>query len=143
MGVLEHIADPRSFLLEVRRRIHPGSEIMIGVPNAASLNRHVSRLSRHDWDMFLEPGHLYHYEISALTRLARQAGFRLRRWVSSTIAIRGKVPLLPARWVPLERTLQRAVASHAGVRWMYVTGLRTLDLFRVGDTLLATFGCEP
>lgn len=142
MGVLEHIADPRSFLLDVRKRIHPGGEIMVGVPNVASLNRHISRLSRHDWDMFLEPGHLYHYGINTLTKLAEQTGLRLRRWVSGTIAIRGKVPVLPVRRVGLERALQRAVTSNRGVRLTYVACLRALDLFRGGDVLLATFGYD-
>ncbi len=141
-GVLEHIAEPLDFLRHVRRRISPGGEVLIGVPNVASLNRWISGLSRHDWDMFLEPGHLYHYDIRTLTALTAQVGLRLRRWATGTITIRGKVPLLPIRHIPLERWFQRIVANYEGARHIYIAGLRFLDIFRAGDMLFTTFHVE-
>ena len=138
-GVLEHIADPVEFLLKVCRRVSAGGEVLIGVPNAASLNRCVSRLSAHDWDMFLEPGHLYHYKIGTLSRVAGRAGLKLRRWNTGTMTIRGKVPLLPFRYVPLERRIQQAVTKHRVVRRLYASSLHLLDAFRLGDMLFANF----
>ena len=141
-GVLEHIAEPLDFLQHIRRRMSPGGEVLIGVPNVASLNRWISRLSRHDWDMFLEPGHLYHYDMRTLTALAARVGLRLRRWATGTITIRGKVPILPVRHIPLERWFQRIVADYEGARHIYIAGLRFLDLFRAGDMLFTTFQVE-
>lgn len=138
-GVLEHIADPVEFLLKVCRRVSAGGEVLIGVPNAASLNRWVSRLSAHDWDMFLEPGHLYHYKIGTLTRVAGRARLKLRRWSTGTMTIRGKVPLLPFRHAPLERRIQKVVNKHPVVRRLYVSSLHLLDAFRLGDMLFANF----
>lgn len=138
-GVLEHIAEPRAWLHAVRQRLSPGGELLVGLPNVASLNRWISRLGPHDWDMFLEPGHLYHYDIRTLTALAARVGLRLRRWVTGTITIRGKVPFLPVRSVPLERRVQRLVERHGAVRGLYLAGLRCLDRVRAGDMLLAIF----
>ncbi len=138
-GVLEHIAEPLDFLRSIRQRISSGGEILIGVPNVASLNRWISRLSRHDWDMFLEPGHLYHYDIRTLTALCARAALQLRHWATGTITIRGKVPFFPSRNVSLERAVQRAVATHGTIRELYIAGLRVLDIFRTGDMLFANF----
>jgi SAM-dependent methyltransferase len=139
-GVLEHLDDPRSFLQAARDRLAPGGEILIGVPNARSVNRWVARLSRHDWDMFLEPGHLYHYDIGSLAKLACRAGLRPSRWGTATMAIRGKVPVLPHRFPALERSV-RAFTQRPAIRRGYRSALAALDRVRLGDMLFAVF--EP
>jgi SAM-dependent methyltransferase len=138
-GVLEHVARPKRFLEKTRQLLAPGGELVIGVPNVASLNRRVSRLSRHDWDMFLEPGHLYHYNLRTLTSLASQAGLELRRWSTATITIRGKIPFAPVRVVKLERQIRDMTSASRLAESVYVACLRFLDLWRAGDILLATY----
>ena len=111
----------------------------MGAPNPSSLNRRISRLSRHDWDMFLEPGHLYHYSPRTLRLLGERAQLRMRRWSTSTITIRGKVPFLPSRIPAIERLIRTATARVGMANRAYVAGLRLLDQARMGDTLLAVF----
>src|SRR2546425_7246083 len=94
-GVLEHLPDPIGQLRIVHRLLRADGQLVIAVPNAASLNQAVARLSQHGWDMFCEPGHLYHYDHRTLTRLLAQSGFRDVRWGTATSAIRGKVPFWP------------------------------------------------
>jgi 2-polyprenyl-3-methyl-5-hydroxy-6-metoxy-1,4-benzoquinol methylase len=139
LGVVEHLPDPTAVLSEAVRCLAPSGELLIGVPNVASLNRWMSRLSRHDWDMFLEPGHLYHYDIRTLRALGQRVGLELGRWATGTMTIRGKVPLLPTRLVQLERSIARAVASSVWLRAGYIGLLRLLDRVCAGDILFATF----
>ena len=139
LGVLEHIPEPARFLSWAREHLADGGEVLIGVPHAGSLNRLVSRLSRDEWDMFLEPGHLYHYDVRTLGMLAARAGLTPRRWATGTMTIRGKLPFLPFRSAPLERRLRGLVASYEVVRRAYGGALRLLDAVRAGDMLFATF----
>lgn len=139
MGILEHLESPREILRAAAGRLSDGGEFVIGVPNVRSLNRWLARLSRHDWDMFLEPGHLYHYDVATLDRLARSAGLRLRRWKTSTMTIRGKLPLMPTRNAKIEKRIRQAIASSALLHKVYVAALKGLDVARVGDMLFASF----
>lgn len=139
-GVLEHLEAPAAFLAAARARLAPHGEILLGVPNVRSLNRWVSRLSRHDWDMFLEPGHLYHYDSRSLAALACRAGLRCSRWRTATMAIRGKVPILPSRVPALERSV-RALTQRPAIGRRYRSALALLDRARLGDMLFAVF--EP
>ena len=138
LGVLEHVADPVAFLTDASTHLNEGGELLVGVPNVASLNRRLSRLSRHDWDMFLEPGHLYHYNQWTLHMLGERAGLRMDRWRTGTITIRGKLPLLPIR-IPMVESLVRAATTVSPIRQAYVAGLRVLDRVKLGDTVLAVF----
>jgi 2-polyprenyl-3-methyl-5-hydroxy-6-metoxy-1,4-benzoquinol methylase len=138
LGVLEHIADPVAFLTNASAHLSARGEVLVGVPNTASINRRVSRLSQHDWDMLLEPGHLYHYSPRTLRLLGERAGLRMQRWRTGTITIRGKVPFLPVR-IPVVERLVRAATAVRPVRRAYVAGLRGLDRIKMGDTVLAVF----
>lgn len=138
LGVLEHLDDPAAFLAAARARLQPDGEILLGVPNAGSLNRRMARFSRHDWDMFLEPGHLYHYDPRTLAALAGRAGLRCLRWGTATMAIRGKVPMMPHRSPLVERAIRAATRRRAARRG-YRSALALLDRVRLGDMLFATF----
>ena len=137
MGVLEHINDPSRFLRAACAHIRDGGEILVGVPNVESLNRRLSRISRHDWDMFLEPGHLYHYGPATLRKLAWNVGLDMARWSTATIAIRGKIPLLPTRIPTIERWVRSAVQSNDLVDGAYRALLRLFDRAHAGDMLFA------
>lgn len=139
LGVLEHIAEPVAFLREASTHLSATGELLVGVPNSASLNRRVSSLSRHDWDMFLEPGHLYHYGPSTLQLVGEHAGLQMLRWSTSTITIRGKVPFSPSRIPAIERLVRSVTARSKLANRSYVAGLRLLDRAKMGDTVLAVF----
>lgn len=141
-GILEHVEEPVALLRAARERLTPGGEIVIGVPNTASLHRVVSRLGPHDWDMFLEPGHLYHYDASTLSKVAARAGLRRVRWHTATIRIRGKIPWMPVRIPSIERRIQEATTASRPAMAAYTAGLRALDALRAGDTVFATFRPE-
>lgn len=139
LGVLEHIAEPVPFLREVSTHLNAGGELLVGVPNSASLNRRISSRSRHDWDMFLEPGHLYHYNPGTLQLIGERAGLRMLRRSTSTITIRGKVPFLPSRIPTIERLIRSATVRSDLANRAYVAGLRLLDRANMGDAVLAVF----
>jgi 2-polyprenyl-3-methyl-5-hydroxy-6-metoxy-1,4-benzoquinol methylase len=140
LGVLEHMTDPVGFLGQIKKHLRPGGEILIGVPNAGSLNCFVSQLSRHNWDMFLEPGHHYSYNKSTLNKLANKAGLEVRKQMTGTIKIRGKVPFLPRRSMKLEAFVRQKTQSHSIFDKLYSEFLRGLDKFKTGDILFASFG---
>ena len=136
IGVLEHIPDPVGFLRMARGFLKEDGLMLIAVPNASSLNAKVSRLSRHDWDMFCEPGHLYHFDIKTLSLIAERCGLAVSNWRTTTIKIRGKVPFLPARIPGLEHTLKNFYSRSVVFRTMYEAGLKLLDLINAGDILV-------
>lgn len=136
IGVLEHIPDPLRYLIMVQRFLKEDGVILVAVPNVSSLNAKVSRLSRHDWDMFGEPGHLYHFNLKTVSLLAERCGLAISAWRTTTIKIRGKIPFLPIRIPRLERTVHRFCRRSAIFRIMYETSLRLLDLVTLGDILV-------
>lgn len=138
-GVLEHIPDPVNFLKSILCHLKPGGEILLGVPNVSSLNRFASQLSTHNWDMFLEPGHLFHYSACTLEQVADLAGLSALDWTTATIAIRGKIPFLPFRYPRLERTIQWLTFKSKIANFIYRTMLRILDWFKIGDVLVMRF----
>jgi len=138
-GVLEHFPDPACQLRFIRAILRDGGRLVVGVPNVRSLNQMVARLSRDDWDMLLEPGHLHHFNADTLTRLIKPAGFERAGWGTATCAIRGKIPFLPWRVPRLERRIRALTADRAAGRSGYRFLLRSLDRLRLGDVLIATF----
>jgi 2-polyprenyl-3-methyl-5-hydroxy-6-metoxy-1,4-benzoquinol methylase len=136
IGVLEHILDPVAYLSMARRFLKEDGFMLIAVPNASSLNAKISGLSRHDWDMFCEPGHLYHYNLKTLSLLAERCGFVASNWRTTTIKIRGKIPFLPTRLPRLERTLKDFYSRSVVFRTMYETSLKLLDMVNLGDILV-------
>ena len=136
IGVLEHIPDPTDFLNMIQGFLKPEGVIMLAVPNVSSLNAKISRFSRHDWDMFCEPGHLYHFNIKTLSLLAERCGLAVSDWRTTTIKIRGKIPFLPVRIPKLERFLQTLGKKNTLFRTIYEIVFRLLDWLKWGDILV-------
>lgn len=67
--VLEHLADPRGFLVEVARLLAPGGLAWIEVPDLFA-----------DWRSrnYVQPAHLSYFDAELLARLARAAGLEVR-----------------------------------------------------------------
>jgi len=70
--VLEHIAEPLSFLRAIRSALAPGAGLYLEVPSAA----HLLEASA-VWDVLYE--HCWHFTERALRRLCSEAGFRVLR----------------------------------------------------------------
>lgn len=73
--VLEHLPDPRSALLEIRRILKPDGILLIQVPDANSLE---ARLFGRFWIGLDIPRHLYLFSMHTLNALLQQAGFEAR-----------------------------------------------------------------
>jgi len=70
--VLEHVAQPRETLDEVRRILRPGGRLVVAVPNFASRQADWSGAAWFHLDL---PRHLYQFPLAALRRLLEEAGF--------------------------------------------------------------------
>lgn len=73
---LEHLFSPIDELARVRRLLKPEGRLVIAVPNADSLE---AKLFGRWWVPWDPPRHLYHFGKTTLTRLLKQAGFRVIR----------------------------------------------------------------
>lgn len=71
---LEHIRDPRAFLLSVRRAMHHrmGTAVFFEVPNALFILRDLSI-----WDIIYE--HCSYFSAASLTRIFEKTGFAVRK----------------------------------------------------------------
>ncbi len=139
IGVFEHIDEPNYFINLMKEHLNENGEIIMGLPNVRSLNRFVSEFGRHSWDMFLEPGHIYHYSKSNIKKMFHGSGLDLVFWKTASIKIRGKLPFLPFRSHYIERNVCRLTEKYYFFKILYILILKLIDLFKVGDILLLNF----
>ena len=72
--VLEHVHDPLSVLVEIRRILKKRGVAVIVLPNFGSLE---ARILKGNWDAGLEiPRHLYHFSPRTVKKIALRAGFK-------------------------------------------------------------------
>ncbi len=71
--VLEHVKNPRETLLEARRVLKPGGEIILWVPNFDSL---LQPLFGRDWFSYEVPRHLWHFNPMRLNSILGDCGLR-------------------------------------------------------------------
>jgi SAM-dependent methyltransferase len=74
--VLEHLPDPRVFLLAAHRLLHATGRVVVQVPNAASWQ---ARLLGPDWNGMDVPRHLFDFRDSDVERLIEACGFEVVR----------------------------------------------------------------
>lgn len=71
--VLEHVADPLSFLAGIRRICRPGARLFFVVPNVDDALLSVYKVPRFR-DFYFTPAHQFYYSPDTLARLFRKAG---------------------------------------------------------------------
>jgi SAM-dependent methyltransferase len=71
--VLEHIAHPYDFLMEIKTHLHPGGYIYIGIPNLRTY-RPGSILYGYPWELFHQD-HVRNYDSKGITSLLSVCGF--------------------------------------------------------------------
>ena len=74
--LIEHVADPVSFVERCAQLTKPGGFLILRTPNSASL---AARVTREGWSWLRPPQHLYLYSARSLTLLLEKAGFRAQR----------------------------------------------------------------
>lgn len=136
IAVLEHVENPNRFVDRLYQLLSPGGIVLLQLPNPGSLNAYVSAFSSHGWDMYGEPGHVFHYKKHHLTQLLKKHGFDVPFYSTATIRIRGKVPFLPSRNVRLENQVADLFHRFEEFRRIYTSFLKMLDRFELGDTHL-------
>lgn len=73
--LIEHLNDPRGFLLEVARILAPRGHLIVTTPNIAGLQ---AKLFGDEWRSLI-PDHLYLFSVKTLRRLLAETGFHVRR----------------------------------------------------------------
>ena len=109
---LEHFFSPAEALARVRRLLKPNGMAVIAVPNAGSLEAKLFGLWWVPWD---PPRHLYHFDQDTLSRLLKQAGFRvvrIRTGVGSLYFMASLERILKHRWgrtLPAKRLIEKLI----------------------------------
>ena len=73
--VLEHVDDPRAYVMAVGTMLPPGGVFMIGTPDTSSL---WARLMGMRWQLIVPPEHLFYYSPANLSRLLNECGFDVK-----------------------------------------------------------------
>lgn len=73
--VFEHIPNPETVLLEIKRILKPGGRLIIGVPNFGSF---ASRIMGKYWAGLSFPLHFFHYQKQSLSNLLKARDFNIK-----------------------------------------------------------------
>jgi 2-polyprenyl-3-methyl-5-hydroxy-6-metoxy-1,4-benzoquinol methylase len=111
--VLEHVKDPVGLLCAMRRRVGPGGQVYVTVPNWGC--EAVRQTDRADW---VPPVHLGFFTESALQRLAREAGFR---HFETGVVETDPLPRTPAAAVSWMYRKMRGVKSEPLGLWLHAS----------------------
>jgi SAM-dependent methyltransferase len=111
--VIEHTADPRGTLDEVRRILQPRGRLLVQVPNIASWQ---SRLCGPRWYGLDVPRHVVNYSGRAIRRLLSDCGFQVRR--TCHFNLRDNAAALASSVCPgLDPVSRRARSESSLVAW--------------------------
>jgi 2-polyprenyl-3-methyl-5-hydroxy-6-metoxy-1,4-benzoquinol methylase len=136
--VLEHLRNPASTLLALRRTLAAGGEVLISVPNVAHLWMRVSLLAgRFEYAErgILDRTHLRFFTRRTLAALVRGAGLRIARMTATPVPL---YQVLPARWHGRALAAVHAVSAGAAravprlLAYQFIVGAR-LDTVAAGE----------
>ena len=123
--LLEHVYDPRAFLMKVREWLRPGGIYCLNLPNIDSWE---ARLFGSYWYGLEMPRHVTHFSPKSLSRAMQSLGFEQAVLVTPPVAYveRSANYVAGALWSKLGfRTVSQAEAKRDGLLWKAVRrGLR-------------------
>lgn len=130
---LEHMPDPRTVLLEMRRLLKNDGVLVIGVPNIDGL---IARWFNQYWWNFGVPVHTYNFNAKNLGMLLEQCGFRVEkiRYYSDYSSLLGSIQI----WLNRKNRIGDATGA---VLQSWILRLpaqmiaRFLDFLRLGDCI--------
>lgn len=135
IAIFEHIEEPLDFLADIKNHLSEKGILILQFPNKDSLNQKISKYSKHSWDMYTEPGHLFFYGKKDTKRIFKKEGYKILDLKTSTILTRGKIPILPGRNKNIESKIQ-TLCQNKIFNFLYQKSLSLLDFFKQGDTLI-------
>lgn len=130
VDVIEHVRDPKGFLMQIQKLLEPGGTILLITPSLDSWTR---RFLRHHW-MEYKIEHLFYFSAASMRLLLEQCGFGQIRVSPNRKVLtldylwrhfeRFRVPLL----TPLIGLLRRALPERIAHRHLRVpaSGLRAI-----------------
>ena len=99
--VIEHVSDPRSFMMHCARILRPGGRLLLQTPNANSRYR---RTFGANWIHWFVPYHQVLFSPQSLNHLGRTYGFTMHRyWVET-----------PTLWALLQIDYERPLRGERG-----------------------------
>ena len=119
-ATLEHLADPRRFILEAYRVLVPGGFLCVSVPNKESLTQMILGKK----DRYVGSDHLNYFDEKTVRQLLQSGGFTVER--VETRGINPIVILGDLRSVPVN--IERQI--HDGKRTLAIKSRRSLGLLR-------------
>ncbi len=110
--VLEHLENPQSLLVDLRRRAHPGTRLYCRFPNKDSLR---ARIRKTKWQMIRPLGHLHYFSRRSLDAAFGQTGWQLTRRSKSEI-VQFRFP--PPVWRPPILAMMAIDVLGLGDQWL-------------------------
>jgi SAM-dependent methyltransferase len=110
--VLEHLYDPRAYLIAAHRLLAPGGRLVVQVPNAASWQ---FRVLGRSWNGVDVPRHLFDFRDRDLEKLLESCGFEIlrRKYFSLRDNPAGLASSLAPSLDPMARRVRRTAESGA------------------------------
>jgi len=90
--VLEHVTDPRKFLIEINRLLKKNGILVAEVPNIGSI---AARISLINWELMAPKEHLFYFNLHTINRLLKETGFSIIKsqtyfWTTPAMVIKTK-----------------------------------------------------
>lgn len=90
--VLEHVTDPKKFLIEVNRLLKKNGILVVEVPNIESI---AAKISLMNWELMAPTEHLFYFNPHTISRLLKETGFSIIKnqtyfWTTPAMVIKAK-----------------------------------------------------